>query len=362
MAFLISQGTCEKTVQVSIVEEVNYSCSSRFHYTETSSHAIRITLRNVQTGKHNLTTALTTTEDVISVNGPGLAESSKKTHDGNSVLTIMFESLDTEFYVSLGGKGNYPDPFDFMILPKDANILPADRDGRLSFDVSVNSTSQIRNVGLQIVSNAFERYEVESETYIAEDNRRGVYPFLRLDAIQEGNHTFRYHMISSRPKGDFSARAECKIPNELTLGLRCMLDGSEIEFTREIHLDYSTDAKSFARAELPGIYYYDGYSENVVGFIPLRELVLRIDAGSREQIQQINLPEIEDLEVIECTAYDNPCYQLRITLKDASNCTFSILLQEKHWFSINSNAGQKHFRRKSSRNTQTLLPRMMARI
>lgn len=337
---------------VEVSEQVRYNCAYEVGegYVERAHHGLYLELRDLlETIDHNLTIVLLSPEELRQIS-PYWTEAkiANESLDGGYFVTALFKSKEFAMHLWLVGHNEtYPDPFDLMILPEGVSPLPVDENGRLRFSVSLNSTQTVKNVNLFVEpayrpSSEIEGCSISSDLTGIRNFTNGDWTWIEIQSVPEGSHRLRFDTIYKNLRGNLQARVSCTLAASLTFSLRCYLDGKEIEFSKGIHLQYTTSSVDFVKSEVPWVYGYGISSQYLVNFTPIEDFVLRIDADNREQIDSIVLPSgIKHFAVTESNAYDHPCYDLTFSLDNPANSSIGLILYSKFWFVLPSRIASK---------------------
>jgi len=330
---------------IRVIESVKYDCTYDINigYRETEHHGLRVELYDLPEDlTHNLTFVIKSPEELKRIS-PHWAEAriANTSLDSKHLVTAFFKGRQFALYVWLAGrKETYPDPFDLMILPEGLSYLPIDQTGRLGFDVSLDSTQAVGNVDLVVEPFAYPASEVQ--TFLVRSNlsstprySSSTSAWTEIQLVTAGSHKLRFEIFYKTLRGNFQVRASYTLIDSLTFSFECYLNGKRTEFSESTSVQYVTNGVNFIKAEVPWIYGYDDSGSYLINFQSVKNLVLRIDSGNREQIDSILLSSsIEDFSVSESVAYDNPCYELTFSLNKPSNTSIGLVLHNKRWFLV----------------------------
>jgi len=328
-----------------VFEYIKYDCTytTSEGYREKGHHGFRVELTDLpENSAHNLTLIIKSPEDIMKIS-PQWDEARivNASSNGRHLVTASFKGKQLALYVWLEGRSDtYPDPFDLMILPEGLSCLPIDQNGRVCFDISLISTQAVRDVDLVVEpfsypASEIEDFSVRSDLNVTHQYSHGTSAWAEIQSVAAGNHKLRFEMFYRTLKGNLQVRASYRLFETLTFSLECYLDGEKTESSKSISVQYSTSGISFLKAVVPWIYGYEGFRTYLINFQSVKDFVLRIDRGNREQIDSILLSSnIEDFWVTDSSAYDNPCYELTFSIDKPSNTSIGLMLHSKHWFLI----------------------------
>jgi len=329
--------------RVDVYEEFDCTCYYTITggYQERDSHGISVIASNLQeTIQHNLTVVVQTKEKLRNT-GPEWAKPQNHSLDGGYLISAAFKAPEIHLYISLTGcNESYPDPFDLLILPEGAPLLPIETNGRLTLDVSLTSHEAISNADISVVSPSFSAIrECLAISDLEIERQQGGTDFTwRIPSIPAGNHRVRFETTYNALTGDVGVKLSCQMPEKTTLPVFCYLDEKQVDFSKKILLNYRTSAIEFARAVVPWIYGYTTFSRYLFSFTSPQEFSLRIDAGGREKIDSILLSSnVKDIRVAETEAYDNACYNITFITDKPSESLIGLVLNDKVWFTIPNN-------------------------